>query len=157
MRFKCSINNDQYEDILAYNDIVHHLYLDKESDNLWKLKDITAHEGPLRQTDKNYKGSRYNVMIRWENDEVTSEPLDQFAKDDPVSCAQYALDNDLLSTEGWNRFRHIAKNQKKLKRMVRQAKLRSYKTSPKYMFGFQIPRNYAEALKLDEQNGNTRW
>ena len=41
--------------------------------------------------------------------------------------------------------------------MVRQAKLRSYKTSRKYMFGFQIPRNYAEALKLDEQNGNTRW
>ena len=25
------------------------------------------------------------------------------------------------------------------------------------MFGFQIPRNYAEALKLDEKNGNTRW
>ena len=41
--------------------------------------------------------------------------------------------------------------------MVRQAKLRSYKTSPKYIFGFQIPRNYAETLKLDEQNGNTRW
>ena len=56
MRFKCSINNDQYEDILAYNDIVHHLYLDQESENLWKFKDITAHEGPLRQTDKNYKG-----------------------------------------------------------------------------------------------------
>ena len=39
-------------------------------------------------------------MIRWENDEVTSEPLDKFAKDDPVSYAQYALDNYLLSTEG---------------------------------------------------------
>ena len=54
MRFKCSINNDQYEDILAYNEIVHHLYLDQESDNLWKFKDITAHEGTLRQTDKKY-------------------------------------------------------------------------------------------------------
>ena len=96
-------------------------------------------------------------MIRWENDEVTSEPLVQFAKDDPVSCAQYALDNDLLSTEGWKRFRNIAKNQKKLKRMVRQAKLKSYKTTPKYMFGFQVPRNYAEALVLDDKNGNTRW
>ena len=88
---------------------------------------------------------------------MTSEPLDQFAKDDPVSYAQYALDNDLLTTEEWKRFRHIAKNQKKLKRMVRQAKLRSYKTSPKYMFGFHIPRNYAETLKLDDQNGKTRW
>ena len=92
-------------------------------------------------------------MIRWENDEVTSEPLDQFAKDYLVSWSQYSLDNELLSTEGWKRFRHIAKNQKKLKRMICQAKVRSYKTSPKYMFGFQIPRNYAEALKLDEQNG----
>ena len=25
------------------------------------------------------------------------------------------------------------------------------------MFEFQIPRNYAEALRLDEQNENTRW
>ena len=61
-------------------------------------------------------------MIKWENNEVTSEPLIQFAKDDPVSCAQYALNNDLLSKEDWKRFRGIAKNQKKLKRMVRQAK-----------------------------------
>ena len=28
IHFKCSINNDQYEELLAYNDIVHHLYLD---------------------------------------------------------------------------------------------------------------------------------
>ena len=52
LRFKCFIINDQYEEILAYNDIVHHLYLDQESDNLWKFKDITAHEGSLCQTDK---------------------------------------------------------------------------------------------------------
>ena len=25
------------------------------------------------------------------------------------------------------------------------------------MFGFEIPRNYAEALRLDEKNCNTRW
>ena len=56
MFFKCSINNDQYEDILSYNNIVHHLYLDQESENLWSFKDITAHEGPLRQKYKNYKG-----------------------------------------------------------------------------------------------------
>ena len=40
-------------------------------------------------------------MVRWENDEITSEPLSIMAADDPVSCAQYALDNDLLSTEDW--------------------------------------------------------
>ena len=42
-------------------------------------------------------------------------------------------------------------------RMVKQAKLRSYKYSPKYMFGFEVPRNYAHALELDKKNGNTKW
>ena len=41
--------------------------------------------------------------------------------------------------------------------MVRQAKLRSYKTSPRYMFGFEVPKNYEEALRLDKKNGNTKW
>ena len=41
--------------------------------------------------------------------------------------------------------------------MVNQAKLRSYRTAPKYMFGFQVPRNYAHAMELDSINKNTRW
>ena len=40
-------------------------------------------------------------MVRWENDEVTSEPLSTMAADDPVSYVQYALDNNLLNTDGW--------------------------------------------------------
>ena len=35
--------------------------------------------------------------------------------------------------------------------MVRQEKLKSYKYSTRYMFGFEIPRNYDEALRLDER------
>lgn len=41
--------------------------------------------------------------------------------------------------------------------MVNQAKLRLYNNSPKYMFGYQIPRNYKHALELDHQNSNTKW
>ena len=91
------------------------------------------------------------------NDEITSEPLKVIAADDPVTLAQYALDNDLLETDGLRRFRGIAKNQKKMKRMANQAKLRSYRYAPKYMFGFEVPRNYNHALELDKKNGNTRW
>ena len=79
------------------------------------------------------------------------------AADDPVTLAQYALDNDLLNTAGWRRFSGIAKNQKKMKRMVNQAKLQSYRHSPKYMFGFEAPRNYAHALEIDKRNVNTKW
>ena len=149
LKFKYSINNDQFEEIMAYNDIVHHIYVDQESDVVWQYKDIISHEGPLNQNHPNYKGSRYNVKVRWENDEITSEPLKIIAADDPVTLAQYALDNDLLNTNGWRRFRIIAKNQKKLKRMANQAKLRSYRYAPKYMFGFEVSRNYNHALELD--------
>ena len=41
--------------------------------------------------------------------------------------------------------------------MVNQAKLRSYYYTPKYKFGFCIPMNYEQALKLDERNNNHKW
>jgi hypothetical protein len=99
----------------------------------------------------------WNVMIEWENGEITSEPLSVISTDDPVTCAIYARDHDLLELPGWKRFARLAKRNKKMLRMVNQAKLRSYRRAPKYMYGFQVPNDYKEALRLDEQNGNTRW
>ena len=47
-----------------------------------------------------------------------TSPLDIVIKDDPVSVASYADENNLIDTIGWKRVKHIAKNQKKLQRMV---------------------------------------
>ena len=77
--------------------------------------------------------------------------------DNPVVCALYARDHGLLDTPGWKHFKKIANRHKKLIRNVNQAKLRSYRSAPKYMFGYRIPRDYEEALKLDKMNGNTKW
>ena len=89
IRFDCSINNDQYEEIMAYNDILHHINKNSGQEVVWKYKEIVSHEGPLSQSHSNYKGSKYNVNVRWENDEITSEPLKVIAADDPVTLAQY--------------------------------------------------------------------
>jgi hypothetical protein len=35
--------------------------------------------------------------------------------------------------------------------------MKSYRQSPKYKFGYRIPKDYEEALKLDELNQNTKW
>ena len=43
IKFKCSINNDEFEEILSYNDIVHGIYTDKDSEIVWKLKEIISH------------------------------------------------------------------------------------------------------------------
>jgi hypothetical protein len=38
------------------------------------------------------------------------------ARDDPAtSCAQYAMEKNLLDTAGWKQFKRIAKSKKKLK------------------------------------------
>ena len=113
---------------------------------------ITAHQGPLSQQHKDYKGSSYNIRVEWENGEITYEPLDIIAKDDPVTCAIYARKNNLLHLPGWKRFKGIAKREKKLSRMANQAKLKSYRLTLKYKFGFEVPRDYKHTRKLGIQN-----
>jgi hypothetical protein len=158
IKFRCSINNDQYEEVMAYNDIIQKIEQDDDEDTtVWKYRRLTAHEGPLTKTHPNYKGSKYNVMVEWENGEITAEPLSVIAADDPVSCAIYARDKDLLELEGWKRFKGIAKRQKKFFRMANQAKLRSFRTAPKYMYGFEVPKDYEHAVRLDRRNGNDKW
>jgi hypothetical protein len=150
IKFVCSINDEQYEEIMSYNDIISHIEKDKEDTTVWKFRQITAHEGPITHTHHHWKGSTYNVMgVEWENGEITSEPLGIIAADDPVTCAIYARENGLLEQPGWKRFRGIAKRQKKMFCKANQAKLRSFKTAPKYMYGFEVPRDYDQAIRLD--------
>jgi hypothetical protein len=40
---------------------------------------------------------------------------------------------------------------------VQQAKLRYYRTSPKFKYGYETPRDYAHDLDLDKRNGNNKW
>jgi hypothetical protein len=42
-------------------------------------------------------------------------------------------------------------------RMANQAKLRSFRTAPKYMYGFGVPKDYEHAVKLDDRNRTTKW
>ena len=53
------------------------------------------------QQTQNWKGSKFNVFVEWENREKTYEPLSVLAADDPVTCATYAKENDLLHIDGW--------------------------------------------------------
>ena len=104
IKFLCSVNDDEYEELLSYDEVLDHIEKDETQDVLWKFKSIQAHEGPLDKSHRNYNGSSYNLLIEWENGEVTKEPLNIIAADDPVTCAIYAQDNNLLDKPGWKRF-----------------------------------------------------
>ena len=123
VKFRCSVNEDAYDDILTYNQIMEYLAKDDDDDIIWKFKDIIGHQGPLNKSHKDYKGSPYNLTVLWENGETTNEPLSVIAADDPVSCAVYARQNNLLDLPGWKRFKTLAKRQKNMLREVNLAKL----------------------------------
>jgi len=156
-KFRVKIKDTDFEELMSYQEVVDHINKDLTNDVLWKYKRIIGHQGPLRPGHKDYMNSSYNVRVEWEDGSITTIPLNLIAADDPVSCAQYAKENNLLEKPGWKQFRNTARRQKKFIRMMNQAKLRSYRTSPKYMFGYEIPRDYKHAVELDKQNGNTKW
>ncbi len=162
IKFLVSCGDDAYEEIIAYNelsDIIerqHQAEADGELDT-WTFKDVVDHEGPLPSSSPKYKGSSYNVLVLWEDGSKTWEPLNMLAKDDPVTIANYAKQNDLLETPGWKFLRRIARRAKKLQRMLNQARHQSKHNAVRYKFGVRVPRNVKEAYDLDRANGNTLW
>jgi hypothetical protein len=134
-----------------------------EETTIWKFKRITAHEGPLTPAHPSWKGSPYNIMIEWENREITSEPLAVIAADDPDTCALYAKENDLLvEGDAWKRFKPIAKRQQKLFRMVQPSQappFLSYRTkiptSTASKFQKTTNTRYVSMRKLGARSGKT--
>ena len=161
IKFKLKINKDQAEEIMSYNQLMDYIQkgtdAEEDPDSLFKFRDIVAHQGPLESTDPNHKGSKYNVMVEWESGEVTYEPLTLISKDDPITCAVYAKKHDLLDTTGWKHLKRYAKTSKRLIRAVKQSRIRQVRASARYQHGFQVPKDYNDAMKLDKENGNTHW
>ena len=161
IKFKLKINKDQAEEIMSYNQLMDYIQkgtdAEEDPDSLFKFRDIVAHQGPLESTDPNHKGSKYNVMVEWESGEVTYEPLTLISKDDPITCAVYAKKHDLLDTTGWKHLKRYAKTSKRLIRAVKQSRIRQVRASVRYQHGFQVPRDYNDAMRLDKENGNTHW
>ena len=124
---------------------------------LYRFRAIIGHQGPLLASDPDWKGSKYNVQVEWESGEINFEPLSIIAADDPVTCAAYAKENDLLALEGWRRFRSLAKKDKVHARAIKQSKIRQVRRSQTYMFGYLIPRNYLDAMQFDSENKKRKW
>ena len=75
----------------------HDNFMDQE---LYRFRAIIGHKGPLKATDPNWKGSKWNVQIEWETGVITFEPLSVIAADDPITCAAYAREKNLMDGKG---------------------------------------------------------
>ena len=121
------------------------------------FKEIKNHQCPLTPTDAKYKGSTYNVLVLWEDNSHTWQPLQLMIEGDHVTCSKYAKGHGLLETPGWKPLKRYAKHEKKLKRMLNQTRTNFLRNAPIFKFDIQVPRSKAEAYALDKKNGNTIW
>ena len=46
IKFVCSVNDDKYEEILSYNEILQHI--EKDAEVVWSFKQISADKRPLK-------------------------------------------------------------------------------------------------------------
>ena len=73
-KFKIQHNNDKYEEIITYNELMDYLNKLEDGAIMWELRHIVSHQGPLDKNHPSYMGSTYNVKVKWENGEITEEP-----------------------------------------------------------------------------------
>ena len=117
------VGNEQFEETPAHNELSDIIEKQHEAEangelDVFTFKAVLEHEGHITPGSPRYKGSSYNVLLQWEDGSKTWEPLNLIAKDDPVTLAKYAKENNLLETPGWKFLRRIARRAKVLKRVL---------------------------------------
>ena len=150
LKFRVKHGEKVWNEITSYNKMLEWCERDADKDDHFRIDAITNH----RKAEMEGTTGDWEVQVQWSNGEVSWHPLNLIYTDDPMSVSLYALRNNLLSTNGWKRCRTHVKNPKKFARMVNQSKLKSSRQKPVYKYGFQVPRNHQEAVKIDQKNGN---
>ena len=80
INFKLDFGQGKVEELIRYNQLLDHLEQAEAQDNsmdqeLYRFRAMIGHKGPLKATNPNCKGSKYNVQVEWETGEITIEPL----------------------------------------------------------------------------------
>ena len=159
-RFRCRRTDKEQIEVVEYNEILDYLEEGLEAEGTYKYKTILEHSGPHKVGDKDRMPgpSQFNMFMHWENGEKTWINRGLIPNRDP-GLAQYAKDNGLLNTEGWKQYKKLVNRSdgKYIKRLANQLKLRAYRTATKYKYGYEVPRNHADAMRLDKKFGTTKW
>jgi uncharacterized membrane protein YgcG len=160
IKFLVEVPDGKMDQLRDYADLLEALEQQSETvggTQYWNWINISGHQGPLEKNDKNWKGSRFNLLVNWETGESTYEPMKILEEDNVDLVAQYGLEHDLLDQVGWKHLKRRAKNKKVLDRKVNQAKRQHKRFAPVFLYGLEVPRNPDHAAELDRLNGNTKW
>ena len=102
----------------------------------------------MRQTTEGW-----NLLVSWKDGSQQWVPLKIIKESNPIEVAEFASARgiDVQPAFQW----WVPYTLRKRDRIIAAVNLRVAKTTHKY--GIEVPRTIAEALKLDEINGNNFW
>ena len=81
------------------------------------------------------------MKIKWDNDEVSWEPLNEIRLNDALKVAQYGTKHELTGKHGWKWARKYAKKPTKFIRLARIFQSQIKKSTKMYKFGIEVPEN----------------
>ena len=90
------------------------------------------------------------MLVELETLETTYETFTSMSIDDPVSCAEYHKKHSLSDKPGW-KTQKISETSKRLIRAIKCSRLHQVRAAIWYQYGFEVPRDYKDALRIDKQ------
>ena len=135
-KFLVKFGDGDDKKILTYNYIIDLINnrLDSGEDGYMSSEDIIDHR-------IHPKTRKYEVLVKWNLSDPTWEPLTLIAKTDPITCAKYGRDHNLLNKPQWKWFKPFRSKIKHVETLWRNIHNTSHKNTRKYKFGVAIPWN----------------
>lgn len=155
---------------VAYNILAEHLYsqIDSEGNQYRLFKEIINHRKKKSAVEKsdqfridhrNGKQEKkkttagWDLEIEWKDGSTSWLPLKELKETNGIIVAKYAVDNLIDSEPAFDWW--VRGLLKKEKRLIKKTQRHFVKQG--YKFGIRIPKTVAEAIALDQENGNTFW
>jgi hypothetical protein len=152
-KFLLDIGDGAFDELISYHELSqlisnHQTLHPHDPDTPWTFTSILDHIGPLPTDHPEYKGSAYYLLIRWDDDSETYEPLAIMFRDDPVTLAIYAQQHDLLDTPGWKHVKRFLPNNTAASILIHKSVTSHQPPTPIYQFGIEVPKNVKQAYTL---------
>ena len=160
---------DGYKASLAANAIAENLFaqIDEEGNRFVTLDSIMSHRVDGTQLNKDcafitsHNGGKrrkettkgWEILLQWKDGTTTWEKLKDVKDSYPVQLAEYAHQCKIASEPAFAWWTpHVLK-----KKHMLISKIKSKYWSRTHKFGIKIPKTVQDALKLDQENGDTLW
>jgi hypothetical protein len=109
-KFKCQVGQDQFEEIMTYNQMRNHVEQSILKEGMSEYLEIINFRKVLSKKGTPYKNPRWEVHLHWDDGSRTWEPLNSIAEHDHAACALFASDKThkgerLIDQPGWQRFK----------------------------------------------------